>query len=131
MSLFTDTVKQDTPRLVVMYSTNENGNDQYQWGVVGNPPLLSLLGHIGYMQSQLMSNVWLSECPQSALCLAWDADEREFNDFVHPSIPRDSLCGMLEVIKSLLTAGRIGQHMASQQVLLGPDGRPFNKGIAQ
>ena len=67
------------------------------------------------------------KCPESALVIAWDEGERKFHWFVHPSIPVDSLVGMMEMIKATLVDTHIARSAAAQQVILGPDGQPARR----
>ncbi len=125
MSKFTDTVQPNTPRLVVTY-TNNNGVDQFQWGVVGGIPLLSLVGGIVKVQANLGYD-GNDDCPECALVMAWNS-HRKFDWFVHPDIPVDALVGMLETIKLTIVSSKMGQQAAAQQVqVLGPDGQPVRR----
>ncbi len=130
MSKFTDTVKQDTPRLVVMFRRPAPDQEQFQWGVVGKMPLLTLIGVIGNVQAGLR-NADISqpdECEESALVIAWDQSRMSFDYFLHPDIPLDSLSGMLETIKAALVGSQVAQQARNQQVgLLGPDGQPMRR----
>ena len=45
VSKYTETVQQDTPRLVVMFQRAGN-DDKFMWGAMGQIPLLSLIGCI-------------------------------------------------------------------------------------
>jgi hypothetical protein len=121
MSKFTETVKQDTPRLVVMFR-REGDKELFNWGIVGSIPILTLVGHIVRTQGDLHL-LTFEECPEPALCIAWDDEERVFHRFLHPSIPLDSLVGMLETIKQTILATHAARQFAAQQLILGPDGR--------
>lgn len=122
MSLFTDTVKQDTPRLVVMYKCGDDGSPMFQWGIVGTMPLVTLIGSI--VEAQHIE--WAEKCPEPAAVFAWDASKKEFTFFYHEDIPWTALVGMLEVIKITLISTHTARSMANQQVILGPDGSPIN-----
>lgn len=122
---FTESVKNDTPRLVVMYQ-REDGHERFQWGIVGNIPILSLLGAIICTQQELYSVEWAEKCPGQALVIAYCESTKSFQWFIGDDIPRDSLVGMLETIKATITTTHLARKAAAQQVpLLGPDGRPF------
>ncbi len=130
MSRFTDTVREDTPRLVVMYNSPGAGQEQYQWGVVGAMPLLTLIGFIGRVQSDLRYALEDddTECEQMALVIAWNAEKFQFRYFVHQDIPVDSLVGMLETIKAALVGSSMAQQARNQQIsIVGPDGRPMRR----
>lgn len=115
MNKFSDVVKNDTPRMVVMFQ-RDGANERFQWGLVGSLPLLSLIGYIGRVQSGLTSGNYLRDCPESALVIAWDPSNKSFYWFVHPEIPTDSLCGMLEAIKAVLVGTQMVQQSANQKV---------------
>ncbi len=136
MSKFTELVTQDTPRLVVMFKRPAPGQEQYQWGMVGRIPLLSLIGHLGRVQAELAllePGDPRFDIPESALCLAFVRGSQQPEDWcfqwwVHQDIPRDSLAGMLETIKAALVDSQMAQQARNQQVgLLGPDGSPMRR----
>lgn len=127
MSRFFDTMKQDTPRLVVMYR-NDNGKDMFQWGIVGQMPLMPLIGSIIRVQVSLSIAPQVEEsddeyCPQPALVIARSEENQVW--FVNPTIPVDALLGMLETIKITLTETQLARKAAAQQLILGPDGQPI------
>ena len=118
-------VTQDTPRLVVMFHSPAPGHERFQWGIVGKIPILSTIGYITYIQAELVLPSQPT-CDQLALVIVWDADRTMFDYFVHPSIPVNSLVGMLELIKAALVDSQMAQHVRNQQVgLCGPDGQPI------
>ncbi len=125
---FTETVKEDTPRLVVMFK-REGEQERFQWGMVGGMPLLSLIGCVARVQAELPMlepGDTRYECPDSALVIAWDG--KRFDWYVHKDIPVDSLVGMLETIKAALVGSNAARQQAAQQVgLVGPDGRPIRR----
>ena len=123
MHTFADTVKQDTPRLVIMFQC-QDGQERFQWGMVGKIPLLSLIGCIARVQGDLVFRA-AQECPQPALVIAWDEDKHGFSWYVHPDVPIDSMIGMLETIKAALIGTNAARQAASQQMILGPDGQPM------
>lgn len=123
---YAETVSSNPPRMVVMFRRAQDGAEQYEWGVIGSMPILTLIGYIGRIQTELVNGGWIPECdnPVPALVIAFDG--RELSHFVHPDIPTDSLAGMLEVIKSMLVGSRMGQHAGAQRAtILGPDGKPM------
>jgi hypothetical protein len=132
MSEFEDFVKQDTPRLAVGFRRAPDGSEQFEWGIAGDIPPLTLIGCVRRAQDYLLCRErgegWIPECPQPALVLVWDAEERAMRYYVHPDIPVEPLVGMLEVIAAMLTASRLAQRAASQRVaILGPDGGPMRR----
>lgn len=127
---FEETMQSNPPRLVVQFQLGKDGSENFQWGIVGQIPMLSLIGGISAVQSCLTDNRWMPECTgeQPALVITWDAEHREMSCFLHNDIPTLPLSGMLEVIKSMLTASRTAQHMGASRVessVLGLDGRPM------
>ncbi len=126
MTKFSD-LKQDTPRVVVMFK-GEDDKELFQWGMIGKMPILTLIGCIVRVQEELSASFLQPEaCPESSLVIAWDDEKREFSWFVHPSIPIDSLVGMLETIKMTILATLAAQQASNQQMILGPDGRPVRR----
>lgn len=127
MTRFVDSVSQETPRLVVMFRRGEDGkDDQFQWGVIGQIPMLSLIGAIVRVQGELYFRS-PNECPEQALVIIYDSVTKAFDWFVHPDVPVDAMAGMLEAIKFTITASRMAQQKANQQVILGPDGLPIKR----
>ena len=125
-----ENIEQDTPRLVVMFK-REGDKEMFQWGMVGALPILTTIGCIVRVQAELSVKESYEHkghnTPESALVIAWDGEENEFEWFVHPDIPVDSLVGMLETIKVTLTGSYMARQAAAQQLLLGPDGRPMRR----
>ena len=137
MSDFAEVMQTDPPRMVVLWRRTEDGTDQFQWGVVGNIPLLSLVGAVIQIQSdmanQLVENserlTHHNECPEQAFVMAYDG--QDFAWWVSRSIPMYPLVGMLETIKAALVGSRQGQRTVAEKVILGPDGNPIrNKRMA-
>jgi hypothetical protein len=119
-------ITSDTPRLVVLYRIGEDGNEQFQWGVVGSIPLLSLIGAIVRAQNELQFREPL--CDEPAFVIVWDNEKRIAYWKVNKDIPIEPLLGMLETIKATLVASRIGQQQAAQQTqILGPNGTPMRR----
>ena len=129
MSRFNDVVRADTPRLVVMYRRDERGQEQFQWGMVGSMPLMTLIGYIVRVQGEmcLAEPSDGRECPQPALVVAWDAPSGGFEWFVSPDMPTDATVGMLETGKVTLLGTHLARQAANQQVILGPDGNPVRR----
>lgn len=126
MSNFSETMSTNPARLVVLFQRGHDGAEQFQWGVVGKIPILTLIGGIISAQSDLVRCEWMPECDEVAFVMAWDADDGCLLNFLHPDIPCQALIGMLETIKALLVGSRVAQHMAAQRtILLGPDGQPM------
>lgn len=132
MSTFENSVKDDTPRLVVMFRRGPDGGEQFQWGVVGAMPILTLIGYIARIQSDLVNELAeeRNSCPHLALVVARTEGEvmplRTWDWWVHPDIPVDPLVGMLDTIKAALIDSRTAQQALAQRTqLLGPDGKPF------
>ena len=124
MSRFTDTVRQDTPRLVVEYQVSESGHEQFHWGVAGKLPILTVIGFIVRVQAELAFRK-PEECDQMALVIAYT--EGKFDYFVNSGIPVDSLVGMLEAIKTTLIDSQMTQNRHKQVNLFGPDGTVYRR----
>lgn len=127
MEKFEDLVKQDTPRLVVMFKL-ENGAEMFGWGMVGEIPRLTTIGAIVRVQSELYFKAG-KYCPGPALVIAYNPIAKSINWFINPDIPIDPLAGMLETIKhAILSAG--GPKLPTATPILGPDGVPIrNEGV--
>lgn len=125
MSYFYEKVKQDTPRLVVEFKI-EGGKELFQWGIVGQIPLLTVIGAVDRAQSGLHTAT-LKECPERGLVIAYDPESRTFETFAHPDTPIESMIGMLEAIKETLVSTHMARAAANQQFILGPDGRPMGR----
>lgn len=128
LTKFTD-IAQDTPRLVIMF--RQDGNEErFQWGIVGKVPVLTLVGCIARIQTELPliePGDARHDCPESALVVAWDENSPKFVWFVNPIIPVDSLVGMMEMVKATLVDTHIARQVAAQQLILGPDGQPARR----
>jgi hypothetical protein len=130
MNNFTETMSTNPPRLVVMFQRGDDGSERFQWGVVGSIPILSVIGSIARVQADLVGGLWIQECDneQPALVIAWDRVTRTLEYYLHPDIPTLPLVGMLETIKAMLVASRLGQQVGSQKIegnVLGLDGKPM------
>lgn len=141
MSRFDETVKNDTPSLIVMFRTS-NGREEFQWGMKGNLPLLGLIATIIHAQNELLrSDTWEGyewmdrECQQEALVITWDDENKNYDWFLHRNTPAYSMVGMLERVKTQLINTSIAREQQQQQQhvaklppmprLVGPDGRPL------
>lgn len=120
MSLFTDAIASNPPRLVVMFRRDESGQEQYQWGVVGNIPILSLIGYLGKVENDLTAGTWIPDCDneQPALVVVWDQSDNSLSHYVHPDIPAWGLAGMVEVIRQILVGSRVAQMTGVNKVQL-------------
>ncbi len=128
---FRAAVRAETPRLVVKFQRQPDRSEAFEWGIVGAEqiPPVSLIGCVRRTQGDLFFKA-LDGCPEQGLVLAWDGARREFGAFLHPDVPLVPLCGMLEIICSLLVSSRLAQRAgANRTALLGPDGQPFRRGM--
>lgn len=126
MSNFAEVMADNPVRLVVEYQRQADGSDGFQWGIVGNVPIISLIGAISKVCHDLCVGEWSPDMDGTppALVMVYDQRSREFTYFKHPDIPVDPLVGMLDVIKAMLVDSRLAQQHAAQKVpILGPDGR--------
>lgn len=111
-------------RLVVAYERVGTG-ETFNWGMAGEMPLMSLLGYITRVQSELAFRK-PKECEYPALIITMNRETKEFDWSVHPDIPVDPLVGMLELIKSVILTQHMAKQMGAQaSPLLGPDGKPM------
>lgn len=120
-------IKQDTCRLVVMFfRRGPDGGEQFQWGIVGALPILTLIGYITRVEFNMVNQLaeQRNDCPEMALVIAWDG--QVFDWWIHREIPVDPMVGMLETIKIALVGSATAQRALAQRTqLLGPDGKPF------
>jgi hypothetical protein len=109
-----------TPRMVILYR-NKGGTDRFQWGLLGDLPVLTLVGYITRVQADLQFR-----SPEPCDAMGMVVLTGPWRYFVNPGIPVDPLVGMLETIKAALVGSRVGQSAAAQRVqVLGPDGTPM------
>lgn len=141
MSKFSEIVNNDTPRLVVMFRRPAPDQEQFQWGMIGKMPVITAVGYITRVQAELRLSDSDHNCDEMALVIAWhcptirnciDGTETklppQFDYFVHPNIPVDSLVGMLETIKAALVGSSMAQQARNQQVgLLDGTGNPIKR----
>lgn len=125
MSNFSELMQTNPARLVVQFGMDANGDESFQWGVVGDIPVLGLIGRITEAQHDLCSQTWMSDPDEhSALVITYDPADRTFECFCNDDIPTTPMVGMLEVIKGLLTTSRMAQHAGANQArILGPNGK--------
>jgi hypothetical protein len=132
---FKEAMVSDPARLVVLHRTTEEGEDQFQWGITGNVPVLSMIGAVVGAQARLVvpdldvDAPKMSDCPEQALVIAFGNRCKYPSYFCSRSIPTDALVGMLETIKAALVGSRVAQHNTVKSIvtspLLGPDGQPI------
>lgn len=135
---FDDVMATNPARLVLQFSLDAAGAEKFDWGVVGQLPVLSAVGCIVQVQA-VLSTSRLDDytldlppsryCQHPALVIAWDASNRQFQWWTHPSIPVDPLLGTLEMVKASLVAGHLAQSAAAKRSpIVRPDGSPFRRG---
>jgi hypothetical protein len=137
MSKFTDTVKEDTPRLVVRFKINDDNKDMYDWYIHGAIPFIHLIGAIVKVQGILSTTLgWELDvkeltCPEQELVIAHTITDKfnEFNWFIHRDFPRYGMIGMLDLIRvTLVDTIRMKQaNQRGHQPILGPDMKPIRK----
>lgn len=131
MGKYKTIVKEDTPRLTIKFRVDDNGREQYEWGVSGNIPLIDLISAISRTIVELTLipinvqalTVHDKLCPNPELVIVHD-EAREFHWFLHPEASHGIL-GMLELIKATIVAGTMARQVAQQGLILGVDGRPM------
>lgn len=126
MSRFTEDVREDTPRLVVLFRLSEQG-EEFQWGVVGKIPSLTLLGMVIRTQAELYcpkSYDKLHACPEQDLVVTWNPEDRQTWWYAHDTMPLYPMLGMLDTIRMAILSTLDARRQGNQQVILGPDGRP-------
>ena len=124
-------MQTNPPRLVVEFEPASDGKHRLTWGVIGNLPIMSLIGFMERVQRDLLFFVGPS-CDAPMLVIIWtgpatDGRDSEFTWFVNPMIPVDALVGMLEAIKTTIVLSQINQMgPGKQSSLVGPDGKPIS-----
>lgn len=126
---FEELIATNPPRLAIEYQRGPNNDDNFRWGVVGDVPMLTLIGALSRAQQDIVhSNGFVEPCDPSTFVLAWDKEYKDFSCFVNFSIPQDSLLGMLEVIKGVLVGSRLAaQAQAVVSPIVGLDGKPLRR----
>jgi hypothetical protein len=120
--------------MVISYSKDAMGDEQFAWNVVGNMPISSLVGFIVRVQVELsgiLDSIYAvpEPCDEKALVVVWDRERRKFDYFLHPDIPVDPLVGTLEVAKAIMVDSQVAAYMRAKMAgVCGPDGRVPNKG---
>lgn len=129
MKTFAEAMESNPPRLVVKFSWGPDNDEQFEWGITATMPMMSLIGELcDVLTADLQGGTDVAECDQSALVIIYDIEAREFNTYIDPCIPTAPLKGMLEVIKHLLVADKIGQALGKAGTgLIGPNGRPLRR----
>jgi hypothetical protein len=123
---FAEVMKTNPPRLVILHQFGENKEDQFQWGIVGTIPILTLIGALTSAEVMIATEKTMQECFKQAFVIAFDRDNNPVY-FVHPSIPKHSLLGMVSLIKATVIGGRIAQQAANQRTtIVGVDGKPMS-----
>ncbi len=146
MALYDEIMECNHPHLKITFEWGPDRQERFGWSIDGAMPGASLVGYLGRVQSFLWAGVLYPEdkCPEKALVIVWNTGSHQFCHFVHPDIPIDPLCGMLELIKAQMVAsqimGQARQARASQQggvvqvasaaapqrsTIFGPDGNPM------
>src|SRR4051812_1016324 len=106
MTKFTNVIKEDTPRLVVNFKVDDIGKEQYEWGIHGNIPLLSVIGAIVKVEVELASleimrlGILDKFCNDRMLLIAFV--DNTFHWFLHKDTPKYGMLGMLEMIRATL-----------------------------
>ena len=63
MTAFAEVMAANPPRLVVLYQQAPDGGERFQWGVVGQIPLLSMVGAMsGLMPGVIRRNTLKTAC---------------------------------------------------------------------
>lgn len=117
-------IQQSTPRLVVKFRIKDSGEEEFEWGMVGAMPLVSLIGAVTMVQNDLPGTTG-GDCPVQALVIVWDTEYRVFHWFASKDVPVWAMVGMLELVKTTLVGTNMARHMVAQSGLLGPDGQPM------
>ena len=139
---FKEIMATNPPRLVVQFRYNDKGEQEYQWGIVGTIPVMSLIGAVGRAQHRILDadmgheeEIDLEDSNGiHSFVLVWREHVSLYRIYMHRDIPTNSLVGMLETIKCVLVGSRLAQHAASEQLpILGPNGQQLkrNQGIVK
>lgn len=122
-----ENIKPNTPRLVITFEwVGEKEN--FQWGLGGPIPLMTLIGNLTRVQSDIYLKS-IDPCPEQGFVMAWDQDSRKMSWFLHSAVPVDSLVGMIDAIKLVILSQHLARQMSAQQNILGPDGNPMRRGL--
>ena len=125
-------IDQDTPRLVVEFQYDDEGQEKFGWGIVGKIPVITLVGYLSRVQAeqslrfvfaphQTYEGVKINDL--KALVVVWK--DKKFDYSIDPCIPTESISGMLDAIKLALVTSQMKQQAQSQ--IFGLDGRPIRR----
>lgn len=125
-SHFAKVMESNPPRLVVLFRMTDNG-EEFQWGIVGDVPIMTLIGGIVDGQSKVMyGHRSMIQCDESAFVMT--IEDGVLSYFIHQDIPKIPLLGMLETVKSAIIGGMVAQKAAAQRTqIVGPDGNPVKR----
>ena len=119
----TEALESSVAHLVIDYFRDPDGNERFDWKVEGKLPSLTTVGALTRVQFELTTRV-SDECELVQLILIWNGTS--YSWFVHPSIPRDTLVGMMEKVKiQILGSLMVNDAKKARPGVLGLDGRPF------
>jgi len=133
---FNELIATNPPRLVVEFERGSGGEEQFRWGVVGNLPVLTLVGYLVHVRVVLATNraddgtldLHPSRyCEPSALVVVLDARSKSMRFFINGCIPPDSMVGMLEVVSALLVDSRLAQQSMQQTRIVDAGGNPIRR----
>lgn len=137
MTRFEEVMVGDPPRLFIVTRKDEQGKLVFGWGLTGQGgiPHLNLLGALVRCQADLgySRKEPCHACPAPVFVIVWCAETEECEWFVHDDIPTESLLGMIELVKHMVSLPLLQQQAEQQaaqrrQGLLGPDGFPIYRG---
>lgn len=125
---FEQLLSEGNARLVIKHQKTEEGKDNFEWGIAGQMPLISLIGQLTKAQQNLCI---IPECPEQALAIIWDGSD--WHQFIGLEIPEVEMTGMIELVKASLIGSHAAQQSLAQSTILGPGGKPvrtpFRRGL--
>lgn len=121
---FAELMQTNPPRMVVLFNRAPDGQEQFQWGMVGSIPILAMIGKIDEVKFHLHAGSFIPECEQCALIIAVEPGG-EIVTYLNGDIPRLSLAGILDVARTVI----INQFLANanKSPVLGPNGMPLKR----
>lgn len=135
MSAYAEARRRNLPHVFVKYERADSKiKDRYSYGIVGQMPVVDLIGYIIRVQAELAFRD-PEPCDDCACVIVFDPGTHTMQWFVDKSIPVDALVGTLELIKFMLISNQM-ELMAKtikEQMhtgLVNPDGKPIlRKGV--
>lgn len=133
-----EVMAENPPRLVITYKL-KGEQQQFDWGMVGQLPMLSIIGKLvevssdiligREMQQRYYDSVQYPGQPMSLVIAQGHLNSSAFVWFMHRDIPHTELIGMIETIRmGLIMQIQVQAQKERTSPLLDPNGMPIIRG---